>query len=586
MSESADAIVIGGGPAGSTTAILLKKYNPSARIVIFEKDKFPRHHIGESTLPDANAVLNKLGVIDALNRAGFPIKCGLTYKWRHNRPIFTDLFAKDVHPNLQDRLYPKGIPEHSWQVERGRYDMILLERAREVGVEVYEETQVVGVLRDGADDKNRVLGVRLRPKGENKEQTLSARHTVDASGQGRKISGWLQVETEKFPLGDTALYRYYEGFTWREDLIGSFFDGKIFIASVPRGWMWFIPLSQDTVGVGLVTRKNFLSGVTTDEAFEEELTKAPEIAQMLAGATRVSRPYSSEPPATYVIQDWTYRNTHLVGPGWYLVGDAAAFVDPILSSGLNLAHNCALLAANAINTEWNHPDVPVNAVQEGYEALYRDIYASFLSMAAWWYERRQIAHVSDWWELARNQSRNRSAVANLSDRDVFRTFTAGYVTDFRFLNIGAGGFGEQGLNYIFDNIPDGPIKEKLHRPEIQLNEALVPTFDRYEFGSYYGSHVGTNRWWKLPSITFHRGDERIPFFPSIMESEEEEEVLLADLSRRLVSRTLAYLDGKRTASEVARALQTDFGGFDQKLHRCAMKFMHNLITVGLLHPGA
>jgi halogenation protein CepH len=585
MRESADAIVIGGGPAGCTTAILLKRYNPSARIVLFEKDKFPRHHVGESTLPDANAVLHKLGVIDALNRAGFPIKCGLTYKWRHNRPIFTDLFSKGVHPNLQDRLYPKGFPDHSWQVERGRYDMILLERAREVGVEVYEETKVVGVLRGREDDKDRVLGVRYLPKGSLPERTLRASHTVDASGQGRKISGWLGIETEKFALGDTALYRYYKNFTWNEHLIGSFFDGKIFFTSVPRGWMWFIPISQDVGSVGLVTRKSFLRDVTTDQVFEEELTHSAEIRDMLAGATRISHRYTSDPPATYVIQDWTYRNTHLVGPGWYLVGDAAAFVDPILSSGLNLAHNCALLVANAINTEWNHPDVPAKAVQEGYQALYREIYASFLSMAAWWYERRDIDQLSDWWKVARKQSHNPSAVANLSDRQVFLTFTAGYVTDFRFINIGAGGFGAQGLNYIFDNIPDERIEDRLHRPEIVLDQPLLPTFDQYEFGAYYGSHVGTDRWWKLPSITFHRGEERIPFYPSIMESEDQEEVLLVDLSERLVSRTLAYLDTKRSASQVARALQKDFGGFDQKLHQCAMKFMHNLITVGLLRTA-
>jgi hypothetical protein len=268
-----------------------------------------------------------------------------------------------------------------------------------------------------------------------------------------------------------------------------------------------------------------------------------------------------------------------------LVGDAAAFVDPILSSGLNLAHNCALLVANAINTEWNHPDVPVQAVRDGYEALYGEIYASFLSMATWWYERRHT-NFADWWKVAREQSRNRSAVASLSDRQVFLAFTAGYVTDFRFANIGAGGFGAQGLNYIFDNIPDEPIEDRLHRPEIVLDRSLLPTFDRYELGAYYGSHVGTNRWWKLPLVTFYRGEERIPFYPSVMESEDREEVLLVDMSTRVVSRTLAYLDAKRSASQIARALHGDFGGFDQKLHRCAMKFMHNLLTVGLLRVEA
>src|SRR5579862_9751228 len=141
MLDSVDAVIAGGGPAGTTTAILLKQYNPSARIALFEKEKFPRHHVGESTLPDANAVLQKLGVIDTLNRAGFPIKCGLTYKWRHDRPIFSDVFSAGVHANLQERLYPTGLPDHAWQVDRGRYDAILLNRAREVGVEVTEETE-------------------------------------------------------------------------------------------------------------------------------------------------------------------------------------------------------------------------------------------------------------------------------------------------------------------------------------------------------------------------------------------------------------------------------------------------------------
>ena len=268
-----------------------------------------------------------------------------------------------------------------------------------------------------------------------------------------------------------------------------------------------------------------------------------------------------------------------------MVGDAAAFVDPILSSGLNLAHNCALLVANAINTEWNYPEVPATAVQEGYGALYREIYTSFLSMATWWHERRDT-NISDWRRVAAKLARDTVRVANLSKRDVILASTAGYVTDFRFFNIGAGGFGAQGLNSIFDNIPDEPIAERLHRPDMQVDSPLCPRFDGYELSTYLGSHVGTDRWWKLPAITFRRGEERIAFYPSIMESDDEDEVLLVDLSERLAARSLAYLDGTRSANQVARALQADFGGFDQKLHRAAMKFMHNLITIRLLEVAA
>ena len=127
--EMRDLFVTWCTEAGCTVAILVKRYDPAARVVLFEKETFPRHHIGESTLPDANAVLHKLGVIDAMSRAGFPVKCGITYKWSHTRPIFSDVFSRGVHPGLQERLYPKGIPDHAWQVERGRYDAILLARA-------------------------------------------------------------------------------------------------------------------------------------------------------------------------------------------------------------------------------------------------------------------------------------------------------------------------------------------------------------------------------------------------------------------------------------------------------------------------
>ncbi len=391
-SSSADAVVIGGGPAGCTVAILLRQYNPAARIVLLEKEKFPRHHVGESTLPDANAVLHKIGVIDDLNKAGFPIKCGLTYKWRHDRPMFTDLFSRGVHANLQERLYPRGIPDHSWQVERGRYDQILLDRARAAGVEVVEQAQVDDVLRDPAEP-SAVTGVRLRVAGSS--QAITARHTIDASGQARLLSRRLGLAAEKFALGDTALYRYYEGFEWNESLIGSFYDGKIFFASVPRGWMWFIPISTTTASVGLVTRKSFLAGSAPDDVFDEELGHAPEIAAMLTAAHQISHEYTDEPPRTYAVQDWTYRNRQLAGPGWYLVGDSAAFVDPILSSGMNLAHNCALLVANAVNTEWNHPEIAADEVRSGYEALYAEIYSSFLSMATWWYERRDT-DIRDW----------------------------------------------------------------------------------------------------------------------------------------------------------------------------------------------
>ncbi len=181
--------------------------------------------------------------------------------------------------------------------------------------------------------------------------------------------------------------------------------------------------------------------------------------------------------------------------------------------------------------------------------------------------------------------RSQAGIANLSDREVFLAFTAGYVTDFRFSNVGAGGFGAQGLNNILDNLPDQPIEERMHRPDLDVEARLEASFDAHAIEHYLGSHVGTDRWWRLPLVRFRRGDEEIPFYPSIMETDGDEEALLVGESERLVGLVLDRIDGSRSANHIARELQVDFGGFDQQRHNTAMKLIHNLMTLKLVRAN-
>ncbi len=225
-----DVVIIGGGPAGATTGSLLRKANPGRRIVILERSRFPRHHIGESTLPEMNRILHKMGALAKIEAAGFVRKRGITYKWASDKPPFSDVFSEGVLDGLVGT--PEHVPDYSWQVERSRYDAILLGHARELGAEVFEETEATGLLRSG----DRITGLEVLREGN--RSRLSAEFVVDCSGQSRVISTWLRLEKQAHALGDLGIYRYYRGFRWSSDLVGSLAASRIFFQAAPRGWMW------------------------------------------------------------------------------------------------------------------------------------------------------------------------------------------------------------------------------------------------------------------------------------------------------------------------------------------------------------
>jgi flavin-dependent dehydrogenase len=544
-----DVAIIGGGPAGSTAATLLRKYDPALRVAIFEPARFPRHHVGESTLPDMNPILAKLGVLPKIDAAGFVRKTGITYRWRVDQPMFSEVFAKGVLDALGGGA--RRLPDYAWQVDRSRYDHILLEHAREHGATLHD-ARVDGVLRDGGGDGERVVGVRVRaPSGALRD--VHARWVVDCSGQARVLSRALGLSKRGHALGDLAIYRYYRGMRWHEPVVGTVHESKIFFSATPAGWIWFIPLSESLVSVGLVTRREFLDERDADALFDAELATVPEMAAMLASAVRCEAPGATdEPPRTQIVADWSYSHDRPCGPGYYLAGDAAAFIDPILSSGILLAHQSGLMVANAIHTERRGAGVSAAELRAGYASFYADLYAGFLYMAEWWYRQRRVAGIDEWLARAVALGRRARGMSDVAATDVesFMTFAAGYLTDFRFVNLGIA-FGDEGLAIAIDGLANRPgAAARLRRSVGDRSVRYVPTYDRAEVDAYFATDVDTDRWWRLPLVRFRGAfGERVYRPPIPLRDHADDKVVTA---LRIIERITAACDGTRTIDQAVR----------------------------------
>jgi clorobiocin biosynthesis protein Clo-hal len=578
--RSVDVVVVGGGPAGATAATLLKKRSPDRSIVLCEQATFPRHHVGESTLPDANGILAKLGVLAEIDGAGFVRKTGITYRWRVDQPIFSEVFARGV---LEALAGGARIPDHSWQVDRSRYDHILLEHARRCGVEVWSPARVEAVLRD--DD--RVTGVRVSA-GDQPLVDLRAGHVVDCTGQARLLSRALGLAKQTHPLGDLAVYRYYRGMRWSAPLVGSLAESRIFFSATPAGWMWFIPLSATDVSVGLVTRREFLEETEVDRLFDAELATVPDMVAMLEGAVQCGAPGAADDaPRTRTIADWSYSHARPCGPGYYLAGDAAAFVDPILSSGILLAHNSGLMVANAIATEWYHPDVPVDELHDGYAQFYGDLYGGFLVMASWWYSRRKVEGIDEWLASAARLGGSARGAAELATDDIqsFMTFAAGYLADFRFVNIGIA-FGDEGLAQCIDGLENRPgAAAPLLRRMPDRGVRLRSEATRASVEPYLATDVDSDRWWKLPAIRLSGSFGERVYRPPIRRDARDDDAIVRSL--RVVDRLAAACDGRRTLDQAVRAVVASQPPEHRaSTHAFADAVTQDLIALGVLVPTA
>ena len=363
-----DAIIIGGGPGGSTAASLVAMQGH--RVLLLERDRFPRYQIGESLLPaTVHGICGMLGVTEKLAQSNFPRKRGGTFRWGNSPEPWTFGFAKN----------PDAPGGFAYQVERAKFDKILLDNCREKGVDVRESHRVEEILFDNG----RATGVRfLDDRGE--QHFASARFIVDAGGsRSRQYNPHVGERIYSQFFQNIALHGYFEN----GKRLPSPNEGNILCCTFTDGWFWYIPLSDSLTSVGAVVSRDaakLLQG-GHEKAFAHFIKSCSLISDFLAPAHRITGGMYGE---LRVRRDYSYCNSRFCAPGLILVGDAACFVDPVFSSGVHLATYAGLLAARSVNTCISGR-LSEEACSSEYERRYRREFGNFYQFLTAFYDVHQ-----------------------------------------------------------------------------------------------------------------------------------------------------------------------------------------------------
>lgn len=316
-----DAIVIGGGPGGTGSAARLAQLG--RRVLLVEKEKFPRFQIGESLLPASVPLLEKIGAARAIRSAGFVEKFAAEF-------VTFDGSKKRRYP-FADGLV--GGPASTYQVERDRFDDILLSNARTHGVEVRQNVEARGVRFS-----ERGAHVKLRRAGETSDATANAAFLIDASGRNTLVARREDIRRMDPDLRNFSVFTHVKNAGRATGRAA----GDVTIVISPNGWWWLIPLSGDITSVGMVAPTRALDGKRPGEDyFYEKIAESSYLTARLEGSERVA--------PVRATTNYSYRVDSLVGDRWALVGDAAGFIDPIFSSGAHLALASGIDAAETIH---------------------------------------------------------------------------------------------------------------------------------------------------------------------------------------------------------------------------------------------
>ncbi|MEW1739321.1 NAD(P)/FAD-dependent oxidoreductase [Nocardia beijingensis] len=359
--DNPHVLVIGGGPAGSTTAALLAK--SGVRVTLLERDKFPRYHIGESLLASVLSTLRVSGAYDAVAAHGFQIKRGGHFQWQDDNWLLD--WSKLVDAEAW-----------SWQVQRDVFDDLLLRNAAEQGAQVIEQATVTNVLFDG----DRPTAVEWTVAGDDRVHTTEFDFLVDASGRAGVLAKHQVIDRQQHPaFRNVAVWSYWEGAQLHPDSP----EGAINVVSTPEGgWFWNIPLSDGRHSVGYVVSARKAAGklreLGREAYYAQTIADSAAMSELLVGARQVAEVKAE--------QDYSYTSDRFSGPGWVVVGDAACFLDPLLSSGVHLATYSALVAAAAIATILRG-ELSESAALSFYEDAYRRAYTRFLVLVSRMYEQ-------------------------------------------------------------------------------------------------------------------------------------------------------------------------------------------------------
>jgi flavin-dependent dehydrogenase len=386
-----DVIVVGGGPAGSSIASILAREGCS--VGLFEKEVFPRHHIGESLMTDTYWTFQRMGLLEKLKASPFVRKYSVQFAnpaGKESRPFY---FFEAMH-------HESAV---TWQVTRSEFDKLLLEHAADQGVAVHQGAAVKQVLFEG----DQAVGIEVQMK-DGSRHTFHARVVVDATGQSAMLSNKFRWRVRDPKLKKAVLYSYFKGAHREPDLNG----GATLVLRTPigsEGWFWYIPLENDITSVGIVANPDYLlknRGQDLAKIFHEEIEKCEACRKRVAEGERVDKIYS--------ILDYSYRSKRNAGNGFVIIGDAYGFLDPIYSSGVLLALKMAELAADAIHDAFRHSDFSAARLGQYQEKLDKGIESMRKLVYAFYNEGFSFA------QFLRKYPEQRVNIINLLIGDVFR----------------------------------------------------------------------------------------------------------------------------------------------------------------------
>jgi FADH2 O2-dependent halogenase len=359
---SFDVGIIGGGPGGAAMAAYLSKAGVTC--AVFEKELFPRPHVGESLVPSSTRVFRDLDFLPVMEDAHFPRKYGAAWTSSDTAPRYShdwdELQAVELAEiRFEEREQPGVGRDYTYHVDRGKFDTLLLQQAHKFGAEVYEGVRVTGV--DFGDEN---VAVRFRMG--TSEMNCKVRMVVDASGRNTLLGNQLRLKVNDPVFNQYALHTWFDEYDRAALTDGSKKYGDyIFIHFLPvtNSWIWQIPITETVTSIGVVTQRQNFKGKEDKEAWFWELVQnRPKIAEALKRGRRV-KPWKEE-------GDYSYAMKEIVGDRFCMIGDAARFVDPIFSTGVSIALNSARFAHHDILKALETNDLSRNSFKT-YETTIR-----------------------------------------------------------------------------------------------------------------------------------------------------------------------------------------------------------------------
>ncbi|MFE0775024.1 NAD(P)/FAD-dependent oxidoreductase [Streptomyces sp. NPDC058861] len=357
ISAEYDVVVIGGGPAGATTAGLLAKRGH--KVLVLDRERFPRYHVGESLIPAFMRPMEELGLTERMDERGFERKYGGSLVWGNNQVPWKFGFLKGKYP-------------YAFHTRRADLDALILDRARELGAHIIEDATV----KEPVEEDGRVVGVRYALRGLDGVREVRAGLVVDASGQARVLSRRYTDVKWHDELRNVAVWTYYDNC---ERLEGDEYT-NILIEGLEDGWFWAIPIDKGTISVGYVTRSATAgeTGQSLEDLFHAERDRSTKLKHMLRNA-RQSAGFRTA-------RDWSYHSDRFHGDGWVLVGDSAAFVDPLFSTGVALASMAGSTLAQIVDQIIKHPEIEAKALDR-YATAYSGFFDEIREFVERFYDR-------------------------------------------------------------------------------------------------------------------------------------------------------------------------------------------------------